>query len=93
MSTEPPTQHYRVDPHARFRVMDDEGIFVLQDAGEVLVVNEVGAFIVEQLKAEHGLDEVITAITERYAVDAERARADTTSLLDALVEAGAIIRR
>ena len=31
--------------------MDDEGIFVLQDAGEVLVVNEVGAFIVEQLKA------------------------------------------
>ncbi len=92
MSTEASPQQYRVDPHARFRVMDDEGIFVLQDAGEVLVVNEVGAFIVEQLKAERGLDEVITAITERYAVDAERARADATSLLDALLEAGAITR-
>jgi len=71
--------------------MDDEGIFVLQEAGEVLVVNEVGAFIVEQLKAEHSLDEVVTAITERYAVDAERARGDATSLLDALLDAGAII--
>jgi len=72
--------------------MDDEGIFVLQDAGEVLVVNEIGAFIVEQLKAEHSLDEVVTAITERYSVDAARARTDATSLLDALLGAGAIIR-
>ena len=92
MSTGAHTQHYRVDPHARFRVMDDEGIFVLQDAGEVLVVNEIGAFIVEQLKAEHSLDEVVTVSTERYAVDAARARADTTSLLDALLDAGAITR-
>jgi hypothetical protein len=90
MSTEARTRHYRVDPHARFRVMDDEGVFVLQDAGEVLVVNGVGAFIVERLKAEHSLDEMVMAITERYDVDAERARADATSLLNALVDAGAI---
>lgn len=92
MSTEAPTQRYRVDPHARFRVMDDEGIFVLQDAGEVLVVNEVGAFIVEQLKAERSLDEVVKGITERYAVDTERARSDATALLDDLLRAGAITR-
>ncbi|MGB8225091.1 MAG: PqqD family protein [Polyangiales bacterium] len=72
--------------------MDDEGIFVLQEAGEVLVVNAVGAFIVEQLKHERSLDDLVTAITRRYEVDAERARADVTSLLDALVQAGAIIR-
>ena len=70
--------------------MDDEGIFVLQEAGEVLVVNEVGAFIVEQLQAEHSVDEVVMAITDRYAVDQDRARADARSLLDALLEAGAI---
>jgi len=92
MSTESPMHHYRIDPHARFRVMDDEGIFVLQEAGEVLVVNKVGAFIVEQLRAEHSLDEVVTAITERFTVDAVRARADATSLLGALLEAGAITR-
>jgi hypothetical protein len=90
MSTESQQQRYRVDPHARFRVMDDEGIFVLQEAGEVLVVNEVGAFIVEQLQAERSVDEVVMAITDRYAVDQDRARADARSLLDALLEAGAI---
>jgi len=72
--------------------MDDEGIFVLQEAGEVLVVNAVGAFIVEQLKDERSLDDLVAAITRRYEVDAERARADVTSLLDALMQAGAIIR-
>ena len=70
--------------------MDDEGIFVLQEAGEVLVVNEVGAFIVEQLQAERSVDEVVMAITDRYAVDQNRARADARSLLDALLEAGAL---
>jgi len=92
MSIEAPAQHYRVDPHARFRVMDDEGIFVLQEAGEVLVVNEVGAFLVEQLKGGRRLDDVVAAITERYAVDAERAQGDATSLLDTLLAAGAMIR-
>lgn len=92
MSTEARMQHYRVDPHARFRVMDDEGIFVLQDAGEVLVVNGVGAFIVEQFKAGRSLEEVVTNMTERYAVDTERARSDATSLLDELLRAGAITR-
>jgi len=72
--------------------MDDEGVFVLQEAGEVLVVNSVGAFIVEQLKDERSLDDLVAAITRRYEVDAERARADATSLLDALTNAGAITR-
>ncbi len=70
--------------------MDDEGIFVLQEAGEVLVVNEIGAFIVEQLQAERSVDDVVTAITVRYDVDQDRARADAQVLLDALLEAGAI---
>lgn len=72
--------------------MDDEGIFVLQEAGEVLVVNQIGAFIVEHLEGSRSLDELVAAITERYEIDAERARADARSLLDTLLEAGAIIR-
>jgi len=72
--------------------MDDEGIFVLQEAGEVLVVNQVGAFIVEHLEGSRSLDELVAAITERYEIDAERARADARSLLDTLLEAGAISR-
>lgn len=90
MNTAEPNQRYRIDPHARFRVLEDEGIFVLQKAGEVLVINPVGAFIVEQLEAHQTIDQVVTAMTERYAVDRERARADANSLIDALLEAGAI---
>ena len=90
MSIEAQPPQYRLDPHARFRVMDDEGIFVLQEAGEVLVVNRVGAFIVEQLKTERSLDEVAEAIAKRYEVDLERARADASALIGELVQAGAI---
>ena len=92
MSTEAPPNQYRLDPHARFRVMDDEGVFVLQRAGEVLVVNQVAAFIVEQLAVKRSLDELVTAITERYAIDTERARTDARALLEALLKAGALCR-
>ncbi len=85
------SRRYRVDPHARFRVMEDEGIFVLQEEGEVLVVNAVGAFIVERLQAELNLDEVVAAVTERYAVDEARAREDAVALVDALLAAKAIV--
>ena len=92
MSTKAPTERYLLDPHARFRVMDDEGIFVLQEAGEVLVVNRVGAFIVEQLEDGKNLDELVEAMTRRYDVNEEQARTDASSLLDALLEAGAVQR-
>jgi len=90
VNTVAPTRHYRVDPHARFRVLDGEGIFVLQKAGEVLVINPVGAFIIEQLEARLTIDEVVTAVTERYAIDRARAKADTNTLIEELLEAGAI---
>jgi hypothetical protein len=71
--------------------MDDEGIFVLQEAGEVLVINAVGAFIVEQLNADLNMEQVVAAVTERYAVEPVQARADAVSLVEALLEAGAIV--
>ena len=92
MSTSASTEHYRLDPHARFRVLDDEGIFVLQEAGEVLVINEVGAFIVERLRDGLGLTEVVEAVTERYAVDEATAKTDADALLAALLQAGALTR-
>lgn len=92
MSTGTPRSKYRLDPHARFRVLDDEGIFVLQEAGEVLVVNEAAALIVERLRDGASLDEAVETITERYEVDPERARTDAHALVEALIEAGAVSR-
>ena len=92
MSTPTPSPRYRVERHARFRVLDDEGIFILQEAGEVLVVNAVAALIVERLRDGASLDEAARMVAERYDVELERARADATALLESLVEAGAIER-
>jgi len=93
MSTDVSEARYRLDPHARFRVLDDEGMFVLQEEGEVLVVNSVGAFIVERLHDGATLEETVHALTERYTVDAKRARKDLSELVRALVEAGAVVER
>ena len=90
MNTQAGAARYKLDPHARFRVVDGEGIFVLQESGEVLVVNQVAAFIVQQLQDGRGFEDTIAAITERYAVDPELARTDAASLLEALREAGAM---
>ena len=92
MSTNTATGKYRIDPHARFRVLDDEGVFVLQEAGEVLVVNQVAALIVERLRDGASLEDAVQTITERYEVEPERARTDARALLEALIEAGAVNR-
>ena len=43
-------EHFSLHPHARFRVIDDEGVFVLQEQGEVLVVNRVAAALVNGVR-------------------------------------------
>ncbi len=90
MSTPTPKQRYSLEPHARFRVLDDEGIFILQEAGEVVVVNKLGAFIVERLRAGKTLDQIGEAIATEYEVSPERARADAERLISELTEAGAL---
>lgn len=90
MSTPAPKQRYSLEPHARFRVLDDEGIFILQEAGEVVVVNKLGAFIIEQLRAEQTLDRIAQAIAVEYDVSVERAREDAERLLSELADAGAL---
>ena len=92
MNTPTETQRYQVDQHARFRVLEDEGIFVLQEAGEVLVINEVGALIVERLRENETLADAVKAVTTHYQVDEDTARSDAEQLIDALLEAGALTR-
>ena len=89
MNTDPSTR-YRLDPHARFRVLDDEGIFILQEAGEVLVVNEVAAFLIDELNRGRTFGEAVDAITREFDVGGEQARADAASLVGTLIQAGAL---
>lgn len=83
-------QSFALDPRARFRVHDDEGIFVLQDAGEVLVVNRVAAFIVEQLKEARSVGEAAEAVAGRFDVTLETAQRDAAQIVNELLQAGAL---
>ncbi len=85
-----PDTRYQLHTRARFRVLDDEGIFVLQEAGEVLTVNHVGAFIVERLRDKRAVSEVVNEVVARFEVDGVRAAQDTDELITELVDAGAL---
>ena len=87
------TDRFELDRHARFRVVDDEGVFVLQRSSEVMVVNEVAAFVVEQLQKDRTVGQVVQRLTETFDVDVDTAAADTRALLESLQEQGALKKR
>lgn len=91
---------HQIHPHARFRVFrtpdgsgeeEVEGIFVLQEQAEVVIVNDVGAFVVEQLKAGRSVAETVAAVGEHFEVEGDHdPAADVPEFIAELVAAGAI---
>jgi hypothetical protein len=69
----------------RFRAIGDEGVMVHLESGRVLVVNEVGIFIVKTLGSR---DMSVLELTDRVAaafdVGTNQARADVAAFLDQL---------
>jgi hypothetical protein len=87
----PQPERFALHPHARFRVIDDEGVFVLQELGEVLVVNRVAAALVSGVREGASRDELVGRLVGRFDVTAERAQQDVDALLRDLVSAGALV--
>lgn len=87
----PLPERFALHPHARFRVIDDEGVFVLQESGEVLVVNRVAAHLVSGVREGATRGELVSALVGRFEVSAERAQHDVDTLLGELVSAGALV--
>ena len=50
----------------------------------MISLNKVGAFLAEKLQEETTLDALVTAVVEKYDVDAETATADVSRFLDEL---------
>ena len=72
-----------------FRNVDDDGgIVVLPGQAQIKVLNPVGARIFALLDGRHSVDDLIQAVLADFDVDAETARADTTTFLDELEEQG-----
>ena len=54
------------------------------DFNGMISLNKVGAFLAEKLQEETTLEALVTAVVEKYDVDAETAAADVSCFLDEL---------
>ncbi len=68
----------------RYRAVGDEGVLVHLENGRVIVVNEVGLFIVQQLDSPKTRHELATAISREFAVTENQAASDLEPYLAAL---------
>lgn len=69
----------------RFRAVGDEGVLVHLENGRVLVVNEVGLYVVETLgRQAMTMEELADAVAGAFEVEAKQALADVGEFLDQL---------
>ena len=69
----------------RFRDVAGQGVLVHLDEGRVLVVNEVGLYIVQALHRQAMTEsELAEAVAQTFEVDAARAKLDVAAFLEQL---------
>lgn len=66
------------------------GMASMEFAG-MITLNAVGAYLWQQLETEQTLDTLTAALTERYEVAQEIARADAEVFVESLSKVGAIL--
>ena len=57
----------------------------------IIVLNNTGRFIWEQLAKDRSAEELVTAVRERFDADTERANADVKAFLDDITHRGLVI--
>jgi hypothetical protein len=66
------------------------GMASMEFAG-MINLNAVGAYLWQQLETEQTVDTLTAALTERYEVAAEIAKADVEAFVESLTKVGAIV--
>ncbi len=84
------SEHFKRRSDVRFRLIDREAVVLRQEAGETLVLNEVGARILELIEAGHGLDAVAENLVADFEVEPEQALRDANEFAGELLDAGVI---
>jgi len=82
-----PTQENKVQlsSRVRFRDVAGQGVLVQLEEGRVLVVNEVGLYIVQALSRQAMTEsELAEAVAQAFEVDATRAKSDVALFLEQL---------
>ena len=85
MTEKKDAEKIRLSGRLRFRAVDDEGVLVHLENGRVMVVNEVGLFIVQALgRQAMTVDQLAESVSGAFEVDVESAKADVFAFLDQL---------
>ncbi len=90
-------QCYRRNENFVFRRIEDETILVpikdnVGDMGSIYNLNEIGAFIWEQLDGERNLKTIKDKILDEYEASLQEAEADLNEFINDLIEIDAVIR-
>lgn len=75
---------------ARYRNIGGEGVVVRQTAGEVLVLNEVGARVLDLVDARMPVGALVDALVAEYETDRATLERDLLAYLRELVDAGIV---
>lgn len=74
----------------RYRVIGGQAVIIVQDAGEAIVLNEVGTRVLELVEGEHGFATIVDELCEQFDVERQQAETDLDDYLRDLVEAGVV---
>jgi hypothetical protein len=83
---------FRTREDVRFRMVAPEAVVVRQSGPEVLVLNGVGARILEGVAAGQPLATLLAGLAEEYEVAPATLESDVTAFLDELTACGVIER-
>jgi hypothetical protein len=78
------SNHIALTPRLRYRCVGNEGVLVHLDTARVIVVNEVGLYIVQLLQRPMTRDALVDAIVGEFQVARLQAEQDLTHFLHEL---------
>lgn len=78
------TETLTLTSRVRHRAVGEDGVLVHLDSGRVIVVNEIGHFIVQRLERPMSRNELVTSLVAEFDVSAEQAEADLDLFLGEL---------
>jgi hypothetical protein len=78
------TETISLKSRVRHREVGEDGVLVDLDSGRVIVVNEVGHYIVQMLEQPMSREVLVASLVAEFDVSAEQAEADIDTFLDEL---------
>lgn len=82
----------RLVSQAHHRVVNGEGMILLEGSGQAPVVSQVGSRLLELLDGSLSLEEILPRLEGEYDVEPEVLRSDVLAFLRELVRAGVVER-